>query len=78
MSRSTAAHSITKMWVTEVKPVAASAAAARSVPSPWTLMSMAAWPSIDPATPRSACCARVVEQPLAEEEPEQHGHARRS
>ena len=53
MSRMTAAHSITKMWDTEV-----SACRERSrrhrLPSAWMVMSIAAWPSIDPARPLSA------------------------
>src|SRR5690242_1561658 len=54
MSRSTAAHSITKMWLTEVRPSLLARRRHRLRP-PAMLMSIAAWPSIEPATARSAC-----------------------
>ena len=53
MSRTTASHSITKMWLTLVAP-AGETSRRRKDPSPPTVMSMAAWPSIDPAAPWSA------------------------
>lgn len=53
-SRRIAAHSMTKMCDTEVSP-ARESSRRRKPPSPRTDMSIAAWPSIDPATPRSAC-----------------------
>ena len=56
MSRMTAAHSMTKMWLTEVKPVGRAQPPPEAALAAATLMSMAAWPSIDPATPLSACC----------------------
>src|SRR6476661_6156886 len=52
-SRRIAAHSITNTCETAVKPCA-DASRRQNGPSPATDMSMAAWPSIDPATPRSA------------------------
>ena len=48
-SRRIAAHSITKTWATAVKPSRDSSRRANE-PSPWTDMSIAAWPSIDPAS----------------------------
>ncbi len=53
-SRRIAAHSITKTCATEVKP---SRENSRRVKDPGAAMDMsiAAWPSIDPARPRSAC-----------------------
>ena len=48
------------------------AAAARTIPRRWTDMSIAAWPSIEPARPRSACCARLAEQSRPQGQPEQH------
>src|SRR5665647_2848775 len=51
-----AAHSITNTCATDVNP---SAEVSRCQKLPWVLMDMsiAAWPSIDPATPISACSA---------------------
>src|ERR1017187_1132363 len=53
-SRMTAAHSMTKMWLT---PVETSPLIRRdqNPPPDLMLMSMAAWPSIEPARPCSAC-----------------------
>ena len=53
MSRSTAAHSMTKMCETAVNP-SGDPSRCKKLPSPCTLMSMPAWPSMEPATPRSA------------------------
>jgi hypothetical protein len=50
MSRNTAAHSITKMWETEVNP-SVDERRERRLPFAFTLISMAAWPSIEPASP---------------------------
>ena len=49
-----AAHSITKTFDTAANPSRDSSRRANE-PLPCTDMSMAAWPSIDPARPRSAC-----------------------
>ncbi len=54
MSRITAAHSMTKMWLTAVNP-RPEVSRRNSEPSSSTDMSIAAWPSIDPARPRLAC-----------------------
>ena len=54
MSRMTAAHSITKMWLTEVYP-SRLASRRHQGPAAVMLMSIAACPSMDPAAPRSAC-----------------------
>ncbi len=53
-SRMTAAHSITKMWLTDVYPPGLSSRR-QKLPPDAMLMSIAACPSIDPASPRSAC-----------------------
>src|ERR1700761_7656905 len=53
-SRRIAAHSITNTWATAVYP-SRDSSRCRNGPSPWTDMSMAAWPSIEPARPRPAC-----------------------
>ncbi len=45
---------MTKLWLTEVIP-AGDASRRQKLPRPVTLMSIAAWPSIEPATARSAC-----------------------
>ncbi len=53
MSRNTAAHSITKMWLTDVSALGESSRWAGE-PVSSMLMSIAACPSIEPARPRSA------------------------
>ena len=56
-SRRIADHSMTNTCETEVKPCGENSRR-HSIPfepSPWMDMSIAAWPSIDPAIPRSAC-----------------------
>src|ERR1700731_195521 len=53
-SRRIAAHSMTKTCDTAVNPRPENRRR-RNDPSPCTDMSIAAWPSIDPASPRSAC-----------------------
>ena len=53
MSRMTAAHSITKMCDTEVNACRVRSRCHR-LPWPGMVMSIAAWPSIDPASPLSA------------------------
>ncbi len=53
-SRMTAAHSITKMWLTAVYPSRRNSRC-RKLPLAWMLISMAAWPSMEPASPLSAC-----------------------
>ncbi len=53
-SRITAAHSITKMWLTDVYPSRLISRSHRPPPD-WMLMSIAAWPSMDPAIPLPAC-----------------------
>ena len=53
MSRTTAAHSITKTWATAVRPSPDESRRHR-LPVAWMLMSMAVCPSMDPARPRSA------------------------
>ncbi len=53
-SRMTAAHSITKMWLTDVYPSRLISRRHRPPPD-LTLMSIAAWPSMDPARPLPAC-----------------------
>ncbi len=73
MSRITAAHSMTKMWLTEVYP-SLLASRCQNPPPPEMLMSMAAWPSMDPATPLSACWRAASMSARADEEPERHGH----
>ena len=62
MSRSTAAHSITKMWLTAVNPFAEPSRRHTEPPSV-RLMSMAAWPSMDPARPRSAWVRAAASRP---------------
>src|SRR5215472_9075918 len=54
MSRMTAAHSETKMWLTDVYPPRL-ISRRQKLPSAAMLMSIAAWPSIEPARPRFAC-----------------------
>ena len=64
MSRRIAAHSMTKTCETAVSPPRESSRRTNE-PRRRTDMSIAAWPSIEPATARSAC-SRASEQPLAQ------------
>ena len=63
---------------TEVSPRRENRRCAETIPRACTDMSIAAWPSMEPATPRSAWLAGFVDQPGAQEQPEQHRQQRRS
>ena len=76
MSRRTAAHSITKMALTEVSPLAVKSRLAK-LSSPSIDTSIAAWPSMEPASSFAACArAASVIRPTYEEAERRVGRVR--
>jgi len=63
---------MTNTCETEGKTLPATTAAAKTNPHVEIDISMAAWPSIEPASPRSALATGRVDQSRSHEYPEQH------
>ena len=63
------AQSITKRWLTAVKPRPLKSRG-KNEPPPSTLMSIAAWPSMRPSAPRSACSRAMLHEPRRERQAE--------